>query len=168
MRYMHINGVEARADFSTENGALYRYRLEITKVGAPIPSRTVCAVMQNPSYANEEVADKSVQFLEKNIFERDLPEFSNVSRLIVVNQFARVQTKGFVGGQIEIGERNDIAISTAIAESDTVLVAWGSSNPFIERKEFVLNQLRTYSDKKAPPNQNAPLPRSLRRFYSSA
>lgn len=148
MRYLHINGVKVRADFSTENGLLYRYRLEVTKIGASDSVRTVCAVMQNPSYADEEVADKSVQFLEKNIFERDLPDFENVGRLIVVNQFARVQTKGFVGGQIEIGERNDIAISAAIAESDTVLVAWGSSNPFLERKEFVLGQLRAYSDKR--------------------
>ena len=148
MRYLHINGVDVKADFSTENGILYRYRLEIRKIGSPASSKTVCAIMQNPSYAGEEEADKSVQFLEKNIFELDLPEFKNVGRLIVVNQFARVQTNGFVGDPSEIGERNDLAISKAIDESDIALIAWGSSNRFSDRKKFVLDQLSSQRHKK--------------------
>jgi len=104
--------------------------------------------MQNPSYAGEEEADKSVQFLEKNIFGLNLPEFQDVGRLIIVNQFARVQTNGFVGDPIEIGERNDLAITNDITESDIVLVAWGSSNRFEERKKFVLEHLRSQKSKR--------------------
>ena len=148
MRYLHINGVDVKADFSTENGSLYRYRLEINKAGAPASSLTVCAIMQNPSYAGEEEADKSVQLLEKSIFELALPEFKNVGRLIIVNQFARVQTNDFVGESTEIGERNDAAISSAISESDIVLIAWGSSNRFMERKKFVLDQIKPQKSKK--------------------
>lgn len=147
MRYLHISGVYVKADFSTENGILYRYCLEIRKIGSSASSKTVCAIMQNPSYAGEEVADKSVQFLEKNIFELDLPEFKNVGRLIVVNQFARVQTNGFVGDPTDIGKRNDLAVSKAIAESDIILVAWGSRNRFSERKKFVLDQLKSQGHK---------------------
>ena len=91
MRYLHIKGVSVKADFSAEDEVLYRYRLEIQKDGAPRSARTVCAIMQNPSYAGEEIADKSVQFLEKNILQLDLPEFQNVGRLIIVNQFAQLR-----------------------------------------------------------------------------
>lgn len=142
MRYLHIKNVSASADFSTEAGVLYRYRLEVKRAGASEASKTVCVVMQNPSYAGEEETDKSVQFLEKNIFELDLPEFRNVDRLIVVNQFARVQTNNFVGLPSDIGSRNDQAIAAAVMESEIVVIAWGSTNRFHARKEHVLNLLK--------------------------
>ena len=103
--------------------------------------------MQNPSYAGEDIADKSVQFMEKNDFERDLPEFSDVQRLLVVNQFARVQTNGFLGLSSEIGSKNDLAIETAMKESEIIIIGWGSTNPFEERKRFVLDRLAQLSNK---------------------
>jgi hypothetical protein len=93
--------------------------------------------MQNPSYAGEDVADKSVQFLEKVVFKKRLPEFNGVRRLIVVNQFAYIQTNDFEGLPQKIGELNDAAIMTALNESDIVVLAWGSSNRFDARKAFV-------------------------------
>jgi hypothetical protein len=147
MRYLHIKGVSVKADFSTEDDVRYRYHLEIQKIGAPSSARTVCAIMQNPSYAGEDVADKSVQFLEKNVFELDLPEFRNVGRLTIVNQFARVLTNDFVGQDAEIGSRNDAAISNAIAQAEIVLIAWGSSNRFEARKEFVIGVLKEHQGK---------------------
>lgn len=141
MRHLHINNVVAKAHFATEGGQNYRYRLEITKLGASKSPKTVCAVMQNPSYAGESVADKSVQFLEKNVFERGLPEFKGVERLIVVNQFARIQTNGFVGLPNDLGRKNNKAIETALNEAHIILIAWGSGNPFTARKEFVLGLL---------------------------
>ena len=148
MRHLHIKNVLASADFSTEEEVLYRYRLEVKMTDASISSETVCVVMQNPSYAGEEVADKSVQFLEKNIFERDLPEFKNVGRLIVVNQFARVQTNGFEGLPSDIGSRNDQAVAAAVELSEIVVIAWGSSNRFHDRKEHVLNLLKRLHGKR--------------------
>jgi len=97
--------------------------------------------MQNPSYAGEDVADKSVQFLEKLVFTKGLPEFDGVRRLIVVNQFAYIQTDGFEGLPHQIGELSDAAIKTALDESDIVVLAWGSSNRFEERKAYVLGLL---------------------------
>lgn len=35
-------------------------------------------VMQNPSYAGEDVADKSVQFMEKVVFKKELEAFKGV------------------------------------------------------------------------------------------
>jgi hypothetical protein len=115
----------------------YRNRLEITLKGAATTGKTVCAVMQNPSYAGEDVADKSVQFLEKVVFKKALLEFDSVRRLIAVNQFAYIQTNDFEGLPHQIGELNDAAITAALHESDIVVLAWGSSNRFEVRKAFV-------------------------------
>jgi hypothetical protein len=141
MIYQHINGVEVAAKFSSEDESRYRYRLEITLKDASPNGKTVCAVMQNPSYAGEDVADKSVQFLEKVVFTKALPDFQGVRRLIVVNQFAYIQTDGFEGLPHQIGELNDAAIKAALDECDVVVLAWGSSNRFEERKAYVLGLL---------------------------
>lgn len=149
MRYEHIDGVEVTAQFSWENDLRYRYRLEIALNNASPAEKTACVVMQNPSYACESVADKSVQFMEKVVFRKGLAEFDGVRRLIVVNQFARIQTNDFQGLPHEIGALNDAAIRGAIHESDIVILGWGSSNRFEERKAFVLGLLGEMKQKKA-------------------
>jgi hypothetical protein len=141
MIYEHIDGVSVAAQFAWEGELRYRYRMEIVMKDAAPKGNTACVVMQNPSYANEHVADKSVQFMEKVVFKKGLPEFEGVSRLIVVNQFARIQTNGFQGLPCEIGALNDVAIKDALHESDIVILGWGSSNRFEERKAFVLGLL---------------------------
>jgi len=110
-------------------------------------TETACVVMQNPSYANEEVADKSVQFMEKNVFQRGLPEFASVRRLIVVNQFARIQTKYFKGEPDEIGPRNNDVIKKVLRESSLIILGWGKTNHFEERKAFVLGLIAGMKDK---------------------
>lgn len=135
--YEHIEGVEVTAQYSSEGESRYRNLLEITLKDAPLTGETVCAVMQNPSYAGEDVADKSIQFLETVVFKKGLPEFDGVRRLIVVNQFAFIQTNDFEGLPHQIGEDNDAAITTALHESDIVVLAWGSSNRFRARQAFV-------------------------------
>lgn len=141
MIYEHIDGVAVTAQFAWENDVLYRYRLEIVLKNAAVEGKTACVVMQNPSYASEDVADKSVQFMEKVVFKRGLPEFEGVRRLIVVNQFALIQTNDFQGLPNDIGARNDVAIKEAVQESEIVIIGWGSSNRFEERKDFVLDHL---------------------------
>lgn len=141
MRYEHINGVEITAQFSFENDLHFRYRLEITLKEALPAGKTACVVMQNPSYADVDVADKSVQFIEKVVFKNDLPEFAGVRRLIVVNQFAYIETNNFQGLPHQIGSLNDGAIKDALHESDIIILGWGSSNRFVERKAFVCGLL---------------------------
>jgi hypothetical protein len=145
MKYKHIAGVGVIALFSADNH--YRYRLEILKHGIQAPWKTVCVVMQNPSYANETEADKSVQFLETLIFEKGLPEFERAGRLIIVNQFGRVQTKDFKGANEDIGIGNDAAIEASLRESEIIILGWGSTNLFDVRKCFVLNLLKQMSGK---------------------
>lgn len=142
MRYKHIDGVAVRAQFSEEKKPLYRYRLEITLQDVPAQGTTACVVMQNPSVASTDKADKSVQFMEKVVFQKKLPEFDGVQRLIVVNQFAYIQTNEFQGLPQHIGENNNAAIEAALRESDIVIIAWGAGNSFEDRKAFVLGLLK--------------------------
>ncbi|MEW9799170.1 DUF1643 domain-containing protein [Alteromonas sp. CYL-A6] len=114
----------------------FRYRLLIRKKNAR-GSKKVCVIMQNPSVANSEVADRSAQFLEKLIFLKDYPEFDGVNEIIIVNQFAYVQTNDFNGSVAHIGLENDSYIKETIDSSDIVLVAWGARNGYSERKAAI-------------------------------
>lgn len=90
--YKHIEGVQVSAFFAKENGIQFRYKMEITLQDFSGNGLTVCTVMQNPSYAGEQEADKSVQFLENVVFQRKkkFPEFDTARKLIIVNQFAQI------------------------------------------------------------------------------
>ena len=130
---MHIT-----SDFSED--ALIRYRLKVEDP-SKADGKTLCVIMQNPSLADNERADKSVQFLETLVFEKDYDELKDVKNMIIVNQFAFVQTHGFVGMDEQIGTRNNLVISEAIEAADIVLIAWGKNNPFEGRKKFVFELL---------------------------
>ena len=142
--YRHIDGVQVIADFDCEQR--YRYRLEITKCGASESPRTACVVMQNPSYANQYISDRSVTVMERIIFNRhdqhQFPEFDCVERMIVVNLFAWIQTRNFHGNPTDVGERNDDAIRAASEESTIIVVAWGANNKFTYRKRQICAMLR--------------------------
>lgn len=144
MIFRHIEGITADAVFS--NCKQYRYKLTIQSDNSS-GSETVCVIMQNPSIANAEIADKSVKFIERLIFTKSYREFSNVKKIIIVNQFALIKTKDFGGLESDIGEENNEYILNAIRESDIILIAWGRSNCFSARKETVNNMLAEHSDK---------------------
>lgn len=134
MSFSHIEGVSAEAVFS--KCGKYRYKLNIENT---ISSgyKSVCVVMQNPSVADSDIADRSVQFLEKLIFQKEYDEFKDVNKIIIVNQFAYLQTNDFDGSTEHIGSENDNYIREAVKFSDIVLIAWGSSNVYITRKQAV-------------------------------
>jgi hypothetical protein len=143
--YKHIDGVDVKAHFSED--LQYRYTLVISLKAPERREKTACVVMQNPSCAGEDRADKSVQFMEKVVFQKKFPQFAEVRRLIVVNQYAKVQTNGFKGEPDSIGDVNDSAIETALRESDIIILGWGSGNPFRERQAFVLGLLTRMNGK---------------------
>lgn len=147
MSYPHIAGTQVFAEFSEEEGLLYRYWLDIVMPDKVGTGRTACVIMQNPSYASREIADRSVRFMEETVFRRNLPEFEGVNRLIVVNLFARVQTRDFKGKAHDIGSRNDAAVEAAFRESDIIIIGWGISNKFSERKAYVLGLLKKLTGK---------------------
>ena len=114
--------------------------------------------MQNPSVANSEVADRSAQFLEKLIFLKGYSEFKDVTEIIIVNQFAYVQTNDFNGSSSHIGPENDLYIKKAVESADIVLIAWGASNGYDERKIAInaiisATQNKTLLQTKAHPSR---------------
>ena len=139
--YRHIEGVKITAQFSEQNDLHYRYWLEITLKNSLSTGKTACVVMMNPSYAGVELADKSVQLMEKVVFLKCHPEFAGVRKLIVVNLFAFIQTNDFVGLPHEIGSGNDAAITSAMKKSDVIILGWGLGKRFEARRAFVLGQL---------------------------
>lgn len=145
--YLHRPNLRVTADFSDEDTPIFRYRLEALKDGASRDPRTVCAIMQNPSYASVDIADKSVQVLERVVFEKGLVEFNGIERLIIVNQFAFIQTQDFIGTDDKIGERNDEAIERAVNDSEIILIAWGKGNDFIQRQDQILEIVRAKKEK---------------------
>lgn len=145
MLHEHINKVNVTAWFSKDRR--YRYRLEISLKSKLLGGKTACVIMLNPSYAGEECADKSVQFMEKVVFEKGLIEFRGVQRLIVVNLFAFIQTNKFEGTAEEIGSENNQAIKDALQESGIIIIGWGSANRFKERRDEVLGWIKALKDK---------------------
>jgi hypothetical protein len=86
----HIDSVEAAAVFS--GCGRYRYRLDISlQTGSGNNGKTVCAILQNPSVASTEIADKSIQFLEKLIFTKGLEPFDDGGKLMVMISQASVK-----------------------------------------------------------------------------
>ena len=142
--FKHLEGLDVRAEFS--NCGNFRYQLEITKNTKEQGTR-VCAVMLNPSVANEKQADKSVQFLEKLIFEKPSPYFTNVSSLTIVNLFAYIQTRKFEGSPKQIGPLNDHYLQQAISQADIILIAWGKTCGYPERKKIVMEILDNFPEK---------------------
>lgn len=145
--YLHRPNLKIEAMFSPESTPLYRYHLTVTKSNALKDPKTVCAIMQNPSEAGVEIADRSIQVLERVIFEHKLPEFSGVERLVVVNQFAFIQTTEFSGNQDKIGDLNDKVVYEAIRTSDIILIARERDNRYLERQRRILNFISKYNNK---------------------
>ena len=161
MIYRHIPGVKVKALFS--DCKKFRYKLTIEDTSKR-NGDSVCVIMQNPSIANTEIADKSVQFLEKLIFEKEVALFRNVKTIIIVNQFARIQTKYFEGKAGDIGPDNDIHIRRAIDQSDIILIAWGKTNPFLKRQQDIIGIISSYKDKKVLMTKKHPSRGTYQKF----
>lgn len=160
--YKHIDNLNVTAEFSKNNK--FRYKLEAIKTDRTDSDRKIiCVIMQNPSDADKNVADKSVQFIEKLIFNEDYKEFENVHKIIVVNQFAYVQKKDFKCDESFIGSKNDEKIKSAINESKIILVAWGKSNRYYDRQEAIKRMLRLTTNKKMYETKKHP----SRGFYKN-
>lgn len=144
LTYRHLENLIVSANFSTCGKFRYQLTIEDPKSDGV---KTVCVVMQNPSEAGENRADRSVQFLEKLIFKGNYNVFKEVSKIIIVNQYAFIQKKGFLGRTDKIGADNNTFLKHAIKSSDIVLIGWGKMNHYEERKETVFQILANYSDK---------------------
>ncbi len=78
-----IKNIEAH--FSSNN--THRFSLTVPFLDRD-NNNTICIIGQNPSKANEQVADKTLHYLERYVFEK-LPQYSN---LIMLNLYTRIDT----------------------------------------------------------------------------
>ena len=140
--FRHRPGVSCKACFSEDR--LFRYLLEIT---ADSTGKKLCVIMQNPSDADEHVSDKSIQFLETLFFEKCPPETGPIGIITVVNLYALVQKHDFHGGEKAVGPLNDPIIQKAISTADIVLLAWGRSKNYMERKNMIWAMLDKFPSK---------------------
>ena len=165
--YRHIEGLNIDCEFDdTKETLLLRYKLTAT-LNAKSKGKTVCIIMQNPSYANEDISDKSVNFLEQLIFKKDIDYFKDVYKIIIVNQFAEVKTEDFTPNDNSIGERNNDIIEQEIKNSEIIIIAWGSSNRFNKRKKFVHKILNSMSSKTILTTKKHPSLGSLNKEFLS-
>lgn len=146
MEYKHIKNVIVKSPVFSKN-KLYRYCLEIEHTETKSPGKTVCIIMQNPSIADGKMADRTIKILENVVFKMDFRQFRDIRRLIVVNQFAKVQTKGFKGLPQDVGTENDKYIKKAFRKADIIVIAWGKSNRFTARQKYVKELLSKYKGK---------------------
>ena len=144
MIFKHLAGLQIKATFS--DCGKFRYKLQITQPERG-SGKVLCVIMQNPSEADSVRADKSVQFLEKLIFQGEYLEFADVSELIIVNQFAYIQKKDFEGSDRAIGPDNDTYIRDSIQKAEIVLLAWGKKNSYLARQEAIITMLRAAGNK---------------------
>ena len=142
--FRHLEGLIITAVFS--DCGIFRYLIENKKTKETSGKR-VCAIMLNPSVANETRADKSVQFLEKLIFEKASRYFKGVTNLSIVNLYAFIQTRDFEGRPEQVGPQNDHYLEAAISRADIVLIAWGKSDSHPQRKAGILEVLDQYPGK---------------------
>jgi len=143
--FSHLDYLHVEAQFSPNKK--FRYSLTLTHKGRA-GGQTICLIMQNPSLANIEYADKTVQFMEKLVFEKNYQQFTRAYKLIIVNQFAFMQTKNFEGTSLQVGPQNDQVILEALKESDDIIIGWGKTNAFQERQDFIFKQLANFKGAK--------------------
>ena len=117
-----------RACFSDDR--VYRWTLDIPYRAQSARIHRVSVILKNPSSANECVADRTIQNVERQIHWR----FPTAATLKILNLFAirATDTKDLkaeiarCGVEYVIGQENDCTIKRTLAGSDHVVLAWGA------------------------------------------
>jgi hypothetical protein len=84
--YEKVDQSRIKAKFSHDRK--HRYSLYLPFKDR-VDGHTVCVIGQNPSYADEKIADKTLHYIEHLVYDK-CPE---VGSIVVLNLFSRVDTK---------------------------------------------------------------------------
>jgi hypothetical protein len=116
--YEMVNLANIRAEFFSD--MQHRATLHIP-FAERAGDRTLCIIGQNPSNADERNADKTVNFLERYVFEK-LPKYSQI---LMLNLYSRIDTK-----KSETSELNhsycEYLLQEAICKHQDFLVVFGA------------------------------------------
>lgn len=100
--------------------------------------RTLCIVGQNPSQANAEVADKTVRYLERFVFER-MPDFGQI---LMLNLYSRVDTKKEQTKDLNSQDCEGVLLEAIRSNNDFLMVFGKLENKGAYRFSDRVNQLR--------------------------
>jgi hypothetical protein len=109
----------------------YRYRLSVPFQDETARTKVLTVILKNPSSADAMKADKTVQNVEKVIYNT----FRDVAKIEVLNLFALRGThpkdvmQTYMAGIDIVGKDNDSAFKQALASSDYIVIAWGGASP---------------------------------------
>lgn len=118
-----------KAQFSEDKK--YRFMLSIPFYFEESRTKTVAVILKNPSSADAQRADKTVQNVEKVIYKT----FDDVSRVEILNLFSLrgtypkdIMNAHTLGVNI-VGDKNNTAFDEVLNNSDYVVIAWGGASP---------------------------------------
>lgn len=124
-----INAIDAI--FSNEDIPSYRYTLSLPYYKENGRIKTAAVVLKNPSSADKEKADKTVQNVAKVIYKT----FHDVGKVEILNMFALRGTfpkdvqSAYDNGKNIVGAENDRHFEEILSRSSYVVIAWGGAAP---------------------------------------
>ena len=113
--YEKVDKENIVADFRDNN--LHRLSLTIPLLERNT-DKTICIIGQNPSKANQDIADKTLYYLERYIFEK-MPQYS---KIVMLNLYSRVDTKKEYKTNLENDKFNKIVDDLIEQHSDFLIV----------------------------------------------
>ncbi len=106
---------------------------------------TLCVIGQNPSCANADHADKTVEYIERFVFEH----FHHVGKILMLNLYSRIDTKK-VNTDSPKDPKCYLDLRKAIAENNEFLLVFGQlKNKGVYRFRDRADELRNLFEGKA-------------------
>ena len=115
--YEHVERQQIKAVFLGKR--THRAALHVPFKGRP-NGKTLCIIGQNPSYAGEQYADKTILFLERFVFETR----TDVGSILMLNLYSRIDTTKSKRTGLVTAE-SERHLRSAIATHDEFLVVFG-------------------------------------------
>ena len=140
--YSKIDQQNIKVKFSDDGK--HRYYLEIPFIEKN-EGKTLCIIGQNPSKANERVADKTINYIERYVYE-NLPQYS---KIIILNLYSRVDTKKLETSDL-LREESECHSNEIINSNTDFLITYGvldnkGDYKFLERAKALKLQLNNKS-----------------------
>jgi len=97
----------------------HRFYLELPFANK-IEGNALCIIGQNPSSANARIADKTINYIERYVYEK-LPQYS---KIIILNLYSRVDTKKTETSDL-IREESYLHLNEIISNNTDFLIIYG-------------------------------------------
>lgn len=123
MTVKHIDAVDLKnikAEFSSDKR--HRYSLLIPMKNRT-GTKTLCVIGQNPSYASELSADKTIRYIETYVF-HNMPNFS---KILILNLYTRVDTQKDENDDL-LADDYSAYLNKIVSHHEDYLIVYGKLN----------------------------------------